>query len=77
MAVYLYLSLLPEALIASMLPPEDFGIHFATGSQNRSRGQAIFLEVARDQLDPEAFPLDEADRRCVPSRTAHRRTPST
>jgi hypothetical protein len=65
MTVYLYLSLIPEALIASMLPPEDFGIHYATGSKKRSRGQAIFFEVARDQLDPGAFPLEEADRRCV------------
>jgi len=65
MTVYLYLSLLPEALIASMLPPEDFGIHYAIGSEKRSRGQAIFFEVARDELDPDAFPLDEADRRCV------------
>ena len=65
MTVYLYLSLIPEALIASMLPPEDFGTHFAVGSQKRSRGQAIFFEVDRDLLPADAFPLAEADRRCV------------
>ncbi|MFN8075617.1 MAG: hypothetical protein U0Q15_09375 [Kineosporiaceae bacterium] len=65
MTVYLYLSLIPEALIASMLPPEDFGAHYAVGSAKRSRGQAIFFEVDRDKLDPDAFPLAEADRRCV------------
>lgn len=40
---YLYLSLLPEALIASMLPPEEFGNYLAVGTKKRTRGQAIFF----------------------------------
>ena len=32
MTVYLYFSLIPEALIASNLTPEQFGQFYATGS---------------------------------------------
>lgn len=45
MSHYLYLSLIPEALIASMLPPEEFGRYYAVGSRGRSRGSAIFFEL--------------------------------
>ncbi|MCX7683284.1 MAG: hypothetical protein N2508_15185 [Anaerolineae bacterium] len=65
MTVHLYLSLIPEALIASMLDPEEFGAYYAVGSAKKSRGQAIFFEV-----DPsfrhEYFDIDEGIRRCVP-----------
>jgi len=65
MAAYLYLSLIPQALVASQLPPEDFGLYYAIGQAKRSRGQAVFFSVDREQLDPEHFPLDEIDTRCV------------
>jgi hypothetical protein len=42
---YLYLSLIPESLIASQLPPEEFGNYYAVGTRKRSRGQAIFFQV--------------------------------
>ncbi len=29
MDVYLYLSMIPEALIASMLTPEEFGVYYS------------------------------------------------
>ena len=45
MEKYLYLSLIPESLIASQLPPEEFGNYYAVGTRKRSRGQAIFFEV--------------------------------
>jgi hypothetical protein len=45
MKAFVYLSLIPEALIASHLPPEQFGHYFAVGPQNRSRGQAIFFKL--------------------------------
>jgi len=65
MDIHLYLSLTPEALIASMLSPEEFGVYYAVGSAKKSRGQAIFFEV-----DPtfrhEYFRIDEGFRRCVP-----------
>lgn len=65
MTVHLYLSMIPEALIASMLDPEAFGTHFAVGSRKRSSGQAIYFEVDRDLLPEGVFPLEEADRRCI------------
>ena len=66
MTTYLYLSLIPEALIASMLPPEEFGLYYAVGSAKRSRGQAIFFSVDRAQLNADDFPLDTIEDRCVP-----------
>ena len=66
MATYLYLSLIPEALVASMLPPDDFGLYYAIGSAKRSRGQAVFFSVDRDAIAHAGFALDDADARCVP-----------
>lgn len=64
MTVHLYLSLIPEALIASMLPPEEFGQYYATGHHYKSKGQAMFFEI-----DPgfrsEALHVEEAIARCV------------
>lgn len=63
--LYMYLSLIPEALIVSMLPPEEFGVYYACGTLKRAREQAIFFE-----LDPsfrhDYFRIDEGIRRCVP-----------
>mgnify|MGYP006294475663 CR=1 FL=1 len=65
MSVHLYLSLVPEALIASMLGPEEFGSYYAVGTKKKSSGQAIFFEV-----DPEFrskyFRIKEGLSRCVP-----------
>jgi hypothetical protein len=65
MTIHLYFSLIPEALIASMLPPEQFGQYYATGHKYKSKGQAIFFEV-----DPsfrhEFFNLEEGIARCAP-----------
>lgn len=62
---YLYLSLTPEALISSMLPPEDFGSYLATGTKKRTRGQAMFFEVDMDAI-ADMLPLDYIEKRCVP-----------
>lgn len=62
---YLYLSLTPEALISSMLPPEDFGSYVATGTKKRTRGQAMFFEVNQD-LVADLLPMDYIEKRCVP-----------
>jgi hypothetical protein len=64
-SVYLYLSLIPEALIASMLPPEDFGTYYAVGSKKKSSGQAIFLEV-NPEFRSKYFRIKEGLSRCVP-----------
>jgi len=65
MTQHLYFSLIPEALVASNLSPEQFGQYYATGHKYRSKGQAIFFE-----LDPafrhEFFDIDQALQRCVP-----------
>ncbi len=61
----LYLSLIPEALICSMLEPEAFGIYYSTGSRKKAREQAMFFEV-----DPtfrsDYFRVEQAISRCVP-----------
>lgn len=62
---YLYLSLLPEALIASMLPPEQFGKYLAVGTKKRTRGQAIFFEVDPD-FESNYFNLHKIDELCKP-----------
>ncbi len=62
---HLYLSMIPEAMIASQLSPEEFGVYYAIGTEKKSRGQAIFFE-----LDPlfrhEELPIEEGFERCVP-----------
>ncbi len=65
MSIHLYLSLMPEALIASMLTPQEFAVYYSVGSSKKRRGQAMFVE-----LDPgfrhDYFPIDEGLARCVP-----------
>jgi hypothetical protein len=63
---YIYLSLTPEALIASMLPPNDFGTYMAVGSKKKSRGQALFFEVDPATIH-DILPLDYIEKRCVPN----------
>jgi len=65
METYLYLSLTPEALVLSMLPPRDFGTYLATGTQKRSREQAIYLQLT-GELDSDYFDLKGAHDNCVP-----------
>ncbi len=65
MAIHLYLSLVPEALIASMLGPEEFGTYYAVGSAKKSRRQAMFFEIDPNFRHP-YFKIDEAYARCVP-----------
>lgn len=65
MAIHFYFSLIPEALIVSMLPPDDFGQYYATGRRYKTRGQAAFAEVDPGFRHPD-LPIDEAIERCVP-----------
>lgn len=64
MKQYVYLSLTPEALIASHLSPVEFGNYLATGARKRLRGQALFLETDPDQIDH--FPQEYMEKRLVP-----------
>jgi hypothetical protein len=61
---FYYLSLIPEALIASMLPPREFGSYLAVGTQKRTRGQALFFSL--DGLKKAPFDLRSIERKCVP-----------
>ena len=60
---HVYLSLIPEALIVSMLDPESFGNYLAVGMQGKTRGQAMFFEVRAQGLGQD-FPVEEALERC-------------
>lgn len=66
MTTRLYLSLIPEALIASGLEPDDFGLYYAIGNAKRSRGQAVFFSVDPACLPQGAFDLGDLDARCAP-----------
>ena len=65
MTIHLYLSMIPEALIASMLTPEEFGVYYAVGTRKKARGQAIFFELDPD-FRHDFFRIEEGIRRCVP-----------
>jgi hypothetical protein len=62
---HLYLSMIPEALIASQLTPEQFGVYYAVGSLKKARGQAIFLEIDPEYRHDE-LPIEEGLARCMP-----------
>jgi len=65
MTTHLYLSLLPEALIFSQLDPDEFGTYYAVGSQKKSRGPAMFLEIDPSFRHP-YFHMEAALERCKP-----------
>jgi hypothetical protein len=65
MTVHLYLSMIPEALIASMLTPDEFGVYYAVGAEKKARGQAVFCEIDPGFRD-DFFRIDEGVERCVP-----------
>jgi len=60
----LYLSMIPEALVASMLPAEEFGRYLAVGSHKRSSSAAIYFEVDPD-FSSEFFNMGILPERCV------------
>lgn len=62
---YLYLSLIPQGLIASMLPPEEFGAFYSVGTRVHSRGESIFFQVDPQKIPAGEFPLHLIEERCV------------
>lgn len=64
MSKYLYLSVTPEALIASMLPPVEFGEYMATGTKKSNKGQMIFFEVDLEKVK-DLVDMDYIDKSCV------------
>lgn len=73
MNYHLYLSLIPEALIASMLSPQEFASYYAIGEHGKSAGKALFIEV-----DPafrsDFLPVEEGIARCVPDKDGKPKT---
>ena len=65
MDTYLYLSMSPESLIVSMLPPEEFGIYLATGTQKRPHGPAMFFQLKRE-FESDYFDFSNIEQQCVP-----------
>jgi len=65
MKCHLYLSLVPESLVASMLGPEEFGAYLATGTTKQPHGQAMFFRLRSDFASRD-FNLADAEARCVP-----------
>lgn len=54
----------PEALVGSMLPPEEFGHYLSTGTKKRNRGQAIFFEVDLEKVSS-LIDIESLNKRCV------------
>lgn len=62
---FLYLTITPEALISSMLPPLEFGNYLSVGSSKRSRAQSMYFEVDQN-IASDYLPWDFIEERCVP-----------
>ncbi len=64
MSKYIYLTCTPEALVASMLPPEGFGLYLSTGTKKRNKGQTIFFEVDLGIIE-NLIDMESLNKRCV------------
>lgn len=64
MSKYVYLTCNPEALVASMLPPDGFGMYLSTGTKKRNKGQTIFFEVDLGMIE-NLIDMDSLNKRCV------------
>jgi len=64
MSKYIYLTCNPEALVASMLPPQNFGYYLSTGTKKRNKGQSIFFEVDLDKIE-NLIDMESLNKRCV------------
>jgi len=76
MEIHLYLSLTPEALIASHLSPEEFGTYLAVGTQKRTSGQAIFFELDPSAMAGSPLPVQDLASRCRAHHDGSRRKSS-
>ncbi len=65
MKKYIYLTIAPEALIGSMLPPADFGCYMATGTKKSNKSQVIFFEIDYQQVE-KLINVEYLNRKCVP-----------
>ncbi|MFZ5430937.1 MAG: hypothetical protein ACOZDD_11950 [Bacteroidota bacterium] len=61
---FFYLVATPESLLASHLPPFEFGNYLAVGTKKQTRGQVIFFEV--DSSLVPGLPWNHIHRKLVP-----------
>ena len=61
---YIYLTCNPEALVASMLPPCNFGHYLSTGTKKRNKGQSIFFEIDLAKIE-HLIDTESLNKRCV------------
>jgi len=61
---YLYMTAFPEALVASMLPPEDFCKYLTVGTEKQAHEHAILFQIS-PELKSDYFRLSQAFERCV------------
>jgi len=64
MSKFIYLTCNPEALVASMLPPEGFGQYLSTGTKKRNKGKTIFFEIDLGKIE-NLIDIDSLNKRCV------------
>jgi hypothetical protein len=64
MSKYIYLTCNPEALVASMLPPEPFGQYMSTGTKKKNKSQTIFFEVDLPAIE-NLIDINSLEKRCV------------
>ncbi len=60
----LYLTTIPEALVASMLDAREFGSYLAVGTRKRSRGEAMYFSI-KPEFESDWFDLRRARERCT------------
>lgn len=65
MKIHTYLSLIPEALVLSHLPPDQFGKYMAIGNRRKIEGPVVFFEVD-ESADLSSFKMEQARARCTP-----------
>jgi hypothetical protein len=59
-----------EALVASHLEPEDFGLYMSVGTQKNTRGNVLFFEIDPN-LKSDYFKLDDIQQRCIAHKDGH------
>ena len=65
MEKYLYLTMLPETLTASMLAPKEFGTYLAVGSQQKLPRETMYFSIDKD-FQSDFFDFDLMETACVP-----------
>ena len=65
MEKYLYLSIMPETLVASMLQPEEFGTYLAVGSQRKIPRVTMFFSLDQD-FSSKFFDMSLIEKKCIP-----------